>query len=154
MASTKKKNSSKGVAKTRPDNDNPELNPLLHVENKHGFSMDTDNLLESPDALIYNGYENFEITTDLNTHQKTVTLDSGRLQDDTEIVVILRYYEYLCTAKMRFWYIMPMLQSGMLARDVFAMVEHSLKNKLLINVPSFETVFEPDIKYLYKVKYE
>ena len=33
------------------------------------------------------------------------------------------------------------------------MICHALYYKLLMNVPSFETVFEPDIRYVYKVLY-
>ena len=48
MASTlsKKSKGTKGQIKPRPDSDNPEKNPLLHIENKHDFSIETANLLE------------------------------------------------------------------------------------------------------------
>ena len=77
-----------------------------------------------------------------------------RLNLDTEIVIILRYYEYLCTAKFKFCYVKPLLQPGIIAaKDIFDMVKHCLKNKLLINVPTFDTIFEPDIQYIGKVRY-
>lgn len=143
-----KSRGAKGQIKPKPDSDNPELNPLLHIENKHDFSIETDNLLESPTALIYDRYESFDLKKD-SDH-----FDIDRLNLDTEIIIVLRYYEYLCTAKFKFSYIKPMLQPGIIAaKDVFNMVKHCLKNKLLINVPSFDTVFEPDIQYIGKVKY-
>lgn len=149
----RRKTSAKGVAKTSPDVDNPEKNPLLHIENKRDFAIETDNLLENPDSLAYKFYDGFDIVQDDSTGKKRATFDFEKLNGDSKIVVILRYYEYLCIAEMRFSYIMPMLKSGLNAADVFAMICHSLKNKLLMNVPSFETVFEPDIRYVYKVLY-
>jgi len=137
----------KGQAKGKPDNDNPEKNPLLHIENKHNFNIETDNLLENPTALIYDKYENFDLSKEVDH------FDTDKLNLDSEIVVILRYFEYLCTAKFTFAYVMPTLQSGLIMKDVFNMIKHCLKNRLLINVPTFETVFEPDIQYMGKVKY-
>lgn len=43
---TKKVKAPKGQLKTRPDTDDPDKNPLLHVENKHDFKIETANLLE------------------------------------------------------------------------------------------------------------
>lgn len=146
-SNSKKQTKAKGQAKPKADNDNPEKNPLLHIENKHGFSIETDNLLEASDALIYLGFDNF----DLSKEQDHFDLD--RLNLDSEIIVILRYFEYLCIAKFTFEYVKPMLQSGLIMKDVFQMMKHCLKNRLLLNVPSFETVFEPDIQYIGKVKY-
>lgn len=137
----------KGQSKSKPDNDNPEKNPLLHIENKHGFSIETNNLLENSDALIYDDFSNFDLT------KESDHFDVEQLNLDSQIIVILRYYEYLCTAKFSFEYVMPMLQSGLIMKDVFQMVKHCLKNRLLLNVPSFETVFEPDIQYMGKIKY-
>lgn len=143
----KKQTKAKGQAKPKADNDNPEKNPLLHVENKHGFSIETDNLLERSDALIYNGYLNFDLSKD-SDH-----FDLDQLNLDSQIIIILRYFEYLCIAKFTFEYVKPILQSGLNMKDVFQMMKHCLKNRLLLNVPSFETVFEPDIQYIGKVKY-
>ena len=88
---------------------------------------------------------------DLSKDQDHFDLD--RLNLDSEIIVILRYFEYLCIAKFTFEYVKPMLQSGLIMKDIFQMMKHCLKNRLLLNVPSFETVFEPDIQYLGKIKY-
>jgi hypothetical protein len=137
----------KGQVKGRPDNDNPEQNPLLHIENKHDFSIETANLLEDPDSLIYKGFDSFDLTKDKDH------FDVEQLNNDSEIVVILKYFEYLCIAKFRFSYIKPILVSGFAMKDVFDMTKHSLKNRLLMNVPSFDTVFEPEIQYIGKIKY-
>lgn len=137
----------KGQSKLKPDNDNPEKNPLLHIENKHDFQIETGNLLEDPSGLIWKDYEGFDLSKDKDH------FDISVLNRDSNIVIILRYYEYICTAKFKFDYILPLLESGLNAKDVFEMVKHSLKTRLLVNVPSFDTVFEPEIQYIGKVKY-
>jgi hypothetical protein len=137
----------KGQAKEKSDKDNIEKNPFLHIENKHDFQIETNNLLEDPTALVYKGYEDFDLTKDAD-HFKTELLNY-----DSEIIIIMRYYEYLCSAKFKFCYVLPTLESGLIMKDVFNMVKHCLKNRLLLNVPSFETVFEPDIQYIGKIKY-
>jgi hypothetical protein len=150
MASVKisKSKGTKGQIKPKPDSDNPELNPLLHIENKHDFKIETSNLLEDPTSLIYEGFETFDLKKEKDH------FDLEKLNLDTEIIITLRYYEYLCTAQFKFCYIKPLLQPGVVAmKDVFDMIKHCLKNKLLINVPSFDTVFEPDIQYIGKIKY-
>lgn len=144
----KKMTLTKGQAKPKPDTDNPDKNPLLHIENKRDFCIETSNLLETPDAMILREYEEFDLRL-----EGTNKLDTDRIREDTKIIVLLRYYEYLCTAEMSFNYIIPLLKSGLTAKDVFDMVKHCLKNKLLCNVPSFDTVFEPDIVYVGKVLY-
>jgi hypothetical protein len=149
-ANSRKKGGVKGQLKPESDSDNPDLNPLLHVENKDGFSITTSNLLMYPDALIYDGYENFNVKV---KEDNDIRFDYTRFDENTEIIIVLRYYEYICTAEMRVDYIMPLLNSGLNIKQIFAMVCHCLKNKLLCNVPSFDTVFEPDIIYIGKIKY-
>lgn len=144
----KKAKGSKGRAKTKPDMDNPEENPLLHIENKHDFKIETDNLLENPDRMIYAQFENFDLRAEKDH------FDIDKINNESLIIIILRYYEYLCVAEFKFCYILPLLHSGLAAKDIFEMVKHSLKSKLLINVPSFETVYEPEIQYVGKIKYD
>lgn len=144
----RKKGGTKGRMKAESDSDNPDLNPLLHVEDKDGFCITTSNLLMYPDALIYEGYENFNVKD-----ENDIKFDYSRFDENTEIIIVLRYYEYICTAEMRVDYIMPLLNSGLNIKQIFAMVCHCLKNKLLCNVPSFDTVFEPDIIYIGKIRY-
>lgn len=137
----------KGKKKERPDNDDPELNPLLKVENKKDFIINTSNLLENPEGLTYDEFEPFDLK------EKEFPFDYSRFDENSLIVIMLRYYEYLCTAQIRVEYILPLLSSGMTGKQVFDMVCHCLKNKLLCNVPSFDTIFEPDIQYIGKIKY-
>lgn len=137
----------KGKKKERPDNDDPELNPLLRVENKKDFIINTSNLLENPEGLTYDEFEPFDLK------EKEFPFDYSRFDENSLIVIMLRYYEYLCTAQIRVEYILPLLSSGMTGKQVFDMVCHCLKNKLLCNVPSFDTIFEPDIQYIGKIKY-
>lgn len=143
----RKKGRTKGKLKIESDNDNPDLNPLLHVENKDGFNITASNLLMYPDGLIHDGYDNF------NIKDEELKFDYNRLNEQTSIIIILRYYEYICTAEMTVGYILPILDSGLNGKQVFDMVCHCLKNKLLCNVPSFDTIFEPDIQYIAKIKY-
>ena len=86
-SNSKKQTKAKGQAKPKADNDNPEKNPLLHIENKRGFSIETDNLLETSDALIYHRFDNFDLSKDQDH------FDLDRLNLDSEIIVILRYFE-------------------------------------------------------------
>lgn len=137
----------KGRLVAKSDSEKGDENPLLHIENKKGFSIETSNLLDSPSSLIFNEYEDFDLKKDKDH------FDISRLNMGTQIIIVLRYYEYLCTAKFTFEYILPIMESGLIAKDVFDMIKHSLKNKLLINVPTFDTIFEPDIQYVGKVKY-
>jgi len=146
MAATKKK-TSKGQTNIKADSDIAANNPLLYIENKTGLTIETSNLLEDPSSLIYNDFENFDLKAE-SDH-----FDLSRLNDNTTIIVILRYYEYICKATFTFDYIYPMLQSGLTARDIFDMTKHALRNKLLLNAPSFDVIFEPEIQYTGKVRY-
>ena len=80
--------------------------------------------------------------------------DLNRLRDDSSIIIVLRCYESICTASMKFSFIIPILQSGLNARDVFEMIKHALRNKLLLNAPTFDNIFEPDFHYIGKIKNE
>lgn len=143
----KKPTFAKGQAKPKPDVNDPEKNPLLFVENKTNFSISTSNLLQDPTELVIKDCEDFD------PKSEKVAFDTKRIRESSKIIIILRYYEYLCTAEFTFGYIIPLLESGLTGKDVFMMVCHCLKNKLLCNVPSFDTVFEPDIIYTGKINY-
>ena len=56
MIDQKKQKGQKGKKKTRPDTNNPDENPLLHVDNTADFSIDTGNLLLDTGILIFPGY--------------------------------------------------------------------------------------------------
>lgn len=145
MAEKKKK--LKGRKKEVPDSENLGENPLLKIDNREDFSIDSGNLLQDPGSLLYPGFDTFDLCKESNH------FDTSRLKDDSDIVIILRYYEYICTASFRFRFIIPILQSGLLAKDVFDMIKHSLKNKLLLNAPTFDNIFEPDFHYIGKIRY-
>lgn len=143
-----KKGKLKGQKKGKPDSENIDENPLLKIDNRVDFSIESSNLLQDPGKLIFPGYENFDLKKEKDH------FDMDRLSDDSSIIIVLRYYEYICTASMKFSFIIPILQSGLNARDVFEMIKHALRNKLLLNAPTFDNIFEPDFHYIGKIKYE
>ena len=143
-----KKGKLKGQKKSKPDSENIDENPLLKIDNRIDFSIESSNLLQDPGKLIFPGYENFDLKKEKDH------FDMNRLRDDSSIIIVLRYYEYICTASMKFSFIIPILQSGLNARDVFEMIKHALRNKLLLNAPTFDNIFEPDFHYIGKIKYE
>ena len=147
MAESKKPKGQKGKKKTRPDTDNPDENPLLHVDNTADFSIETGNLLHDTGLLIFPEYEMFDLKKDKDH------FDTNKLSHMSMIIISLRYYEYVCIAKFQFSYIIPILESGLNAKDVFDMVKHCLKNKLLTNAPTFDNIYELDIQYNGFIKY-
>lgn len=147
MAETKKSKGQKGKKKPRPDTDNPEENPLLHVDNTADFSIDTGNLLQDTGILIFPGYKSFDLKKEKDH------FNTDKLSQTSMIIITLRYYEYVCIAKFQFSYIIPILESGLNAKDVFDMVKHCLKNKLLTNAPTFDNIYELDIQYNGYIKY-
>ena len=147
MTENKKPKGQKGKKKTHPDTDNPDENPLLHVDNTADFSIDTGNLLQDTGLLIFPGYKVFDLKKDKDH------FDANKISQMSMIIISLRYYEYVCIAKFQFSYIIPILESGLNAKDVFDMVKHSLKNKLLTNAPTFDNIYELDIQYNGYIKY-
>ena len=147
MTENKKPKGQKGKKKTHPDTDNPDENPLLHVDNTADFSIDTGNLLQDTGLLIFPGYKVFDLKKDKDH------FDTNKISQMSMIIISLRYYEYVCIAKFQFSYIIPILESGLNAKDVFDMVKHSLINKLLTNAPTFDNIYELDIQYNGYIKY-
>lgn len=137
----------KGQKKQQKESDSMEENPLLKIDNREDFRIESSNLLQDPGCLIFDGYEAFDLKKDKDH------FDFGKLRDDSSIIIVLRYYEYICTATFMFRFIIPILQSGLLAKDVFEMIKHALRNRLLLNAPTFDTIFEPDFHYYGKVRY-
>ena len=142
-----KKGKLKGQKKQVKDSENLEENPLLKIDNREDFHIESSNLLQDPGRLLFEGYENFDMKKEKDH------FDMGKLSEDSSIIIVLRYYEYICIANFKFRFIIPILQSGLLAKDVFDMIKHALRNKLLLNAPTFDTIFEPDFFYYGKVKY-
>ena len=147
MTENKKPKGQKGKKKTHPDTDNPDENPLLHVDNTADFSIDTGNLLQDTGLLIFPGYKVFDLKKDKDH------FDTRKISQMSMIIITLRYYEYVCIAKFQFSYIIPILESGLNAKDVFDMVKHCLKNKLLTNALTFDNIYELDIQYNGYIKY-
>ena len=137
----------KGQKKPEKDGESYEENPLLKIDNRADFKIESSNLLQDPDKLLFYGYENFDLKKEKDH------FDLGKLNDESSIVIVLRYYEYICTASFKFRFMIPMLQSGLTAKDIFDLMKHALRNKLLMNAPTFDTIFEPDFFYYGKVRY-
>lgn len=133
--------------KGKADKDSADINPLLMIEDKHGFNLVCGNLLQDNSMLIFNDYDVFDIKKDKDH------FDMTRLSNDTSVIIALRYYEYVCYVKFAFEYIVPIMKSGLIAKDVFDMMKHCLKNKMMLLAPNWETIFEPDFCYTGYVKY-
>ena len=135
---SKKKSSLKGQKKEQNASDRKD-NPLLKIDDKVDFSIESSNLLQDPEQLLFPDYLFFDLNKDKDH------FDFDKLNDDSSIIIVLRYYEYVC--------IVPILQSGLNAKDVFDMIKHALRNRLLLEAPSFDVIFEPDMHYDGKIKY-
>lgn len=143
MASKQKPNKYKGVKKYNKDSDE---NPLLYVEDKDEFKMEFVNILNNPHGIIFKDFKNFNIVTG--------QIDTNLLNNNSDIIAIMRYYEYACIARFKYEYIVPMLTDGELTGvEVFNMIQHALRNKLLMNIPSFDTILEIEFKFSTKIKY-
>lgn len=132
----------KGVKKFDKDSDE---NPLLKVENDT-FNIEFANVLNDPYAIIFPDYENFDILTG--------NIDGDRINRDSQIIAIMRYYEYICIARFKYDYIIPLLTQGDLSGpEVFQMIQHALRTRLLMNIPSFDIILEIEFKFTTKIKY-
>lgn len=140
------KKTKKGV-KGKADKDSADSNPLLHIEDKKGFRLECGNLLQNNSMLTFPEYDTFDIKKD-KEH-----FDMSKLNRNSSIIITLRYYEYVCVVTFDFEYIIPIMESGLIAKDVFDMMKHCLKNKMMLLAPSWETVFEPDFCYNGYIKY-
>lgn len=143
----KAKKQIKGLKKTKPDVDNPEENPMLKVDNKDGFSIKTGNLIQDTDLLIFKDYDLFDIK------KKGNPFEANKLSETSSIIITLRYYEYVCIAAFGMSYIIPLLESGLSMNDIFDMIRHCLRNKLIMNAPTFDNIFDIDMIYKGYVRY-
>lgn len=133
----------KGKKKFDKDSDD---NPLLKVDNKSNFEIEFANVLNDPYSIIFSDYENFDIATG--------NIDIEKLNPNSMIIATMRYYEYVCIAKFNYDYILPLLNSGeMNGAEVFQMIQHALRTKLLMYIPSFDTILEIEFKFKTKIKY-
>lgn len=149
VARTKKfkgKYSAAALKKKKEDSKNDSMDsPFLYVADNADFRIDKANLLNNPSILIMDGYEDLDIDgLDFNVE---------KLNDKSEIKVVLRYFEYLCIATFNFKYIKPLLMSGLKGKDIFETVKHHLKMTLILNVPSVDDIYELELIYSGKIKY-
>lgn len=142
MAKTKQ-TKFKGVKKFDKDSED---NPLLKMDGVNGYEMYFANILNDPMCIIFNDYQEFDIFNGI--------IDVNRLNRDSQIIAYMRYYEYLCIARFKYEYIKPLLDNGnMNGIDVFQMIKHSLRTRLLMNIPSFDVIIEPEFIFKTVIKY-
>jgi hypothetical protein len=146
----KKAPSKKGASKIQSEKDT-ENNPLLKIESNSIFRIEVGNMFEDQWILINPEYENFD------PGDKS-TLDASRLDQSSEFLVILRYYEYVITAKFTLSYIFPLWSNGektgdMTFKDIFDAIDHRLLMELQLRTPSFDTINVLEISHLYKIRY-
>lgn len=133
----------KGTKKFDKDSED---NPLLKVDNKSDFEIEFYNVLNDPQSIIFPGYQTFNI--------ETGNIDTELLNRDSQIIAIMRYYEYVCIARFKYNYIIPLLENKeMNGIEVFQMIQHALRTKLLMYIPSFDTILEIEFKFQTKIKY-
>ena len=128
-----------------------EKNPLLHIEQSNQFCIEVGNFLEDCNILIYPDYESFD-------PQDKNTLDADRLDTNSDLLVILRYFEYVILAKFKVNFILPLWKEGqrtgdMDLPDIIDSIKHRLMMELQMKTPTFDNINTLDIHYLYKVRY-
>lgn len=139
----KKQTKYKGIKKIDKDSED---NPLLKMDGTNGYDMYFANILNDPLCVIFNDYQEFDIFNGL--------IDVNMLNKDSQIIAYMRYYEYLCIARFKYEYIKPLLDNGdMNGVDVFQMIKHSLRTRLLMNIPSFDVIIEPEFIFKTIIKY-
>lgn len=149
-SSDRKPVSKKGNSKILSDKDT-EKNPLLHIEQTNQFCIEVGNFLEDCNILIYPGYESFD-------PQDKNTLDADRLDTNSDLLVILRYFEYVILAKFKVNFILPLWKEGqrtgdMDLPDIIDSIKHRLMMELQMKTPTFDNINTLDVHYLYKVRY-
>lgn len=147
---SKKSTSKKGNSKIVSEKDT-EKNPLLHIEQTPLFAIEVGNFLEDANILIHPEFESFDPS------DKT-TLDSERLDYNSDMMVILRYFEYVILAKFKVSFIMPLWAEGartgdMDLFDIILSIQHRLQMELQLRTPTFDDINLLDVHYLYKVRY-
>lgn len=146
----RKPSQKKGNSKIVTDKDT-EKNPLLRIEQKDEFCIEVGNFLEDSSILIHPDYEKFDPSGQ-------AAFDPDRLLPSSDLMVILRYFEYVIAAKFKVSFIMPLWKEGMRTgdmgfSDIIDSIKHRLEMELQMKTPSFDSINILDIHYLYKVKY-
>lgn len=140
----------KGLNKDIKDTDD---NPLLKTNENKDFVVTTMNILNDVSCLLYNDYDVFDIAEPGSDKQIKNPLNIDNISDESSVIVFLRYFEYLVKAEFKFIYISPLIVAKVPLNEIFDMIKHHLKMRLLMMVPSFDTIFELNFKYEYKIKY-
>ena len=133
---------------------------MLDVDYNPEFFVECKNVLDDPTAMQFPGWEPFPI-------EKLTMSQDGKKDDDnkfilnqsrvnqktTKIMIILRYFEYLCVARMDFTYLTEICKGDSRLVDVIDMIKHHLKNKLIREVDKTEQIIDMYCKYVGKIKY-
>lgn len=123
---------------------------FLEINNSDGFYVECKNLIEDTSAMIFSGYEN----VNLKNQDKTLSIDISRIKENkTTIKVILRYFEYVIIATMSFSYLKPIMVSGFTINDIYDMIKHHIRNRLIREIGSSETIIEMHTEYYMKIQY-
>lgn len=135
------------------------------VYSDSAFSVECMNLLDNPAAMHFPGYEPLPIhklrtrqteTSDKQEQPKPeeFIVDITRTNDGhTVILIALRYFEYVCVARMNFWFLKEICKGGMLLVDVVDMMRHHLKNKLIREVKNTEQILDMHCNFTGFIKY-
>ena len=137
-------NNKKKAAKEQTDTTD---NPLLCIDEKINFRIEAGNLLQTPDMLIFKSFNK------INIQKEKDIFDVEKLNKTSSVIITLRYFEYVCIVRFEFSFIIPMLESGLTAKDVINLMKHALRNRLLLNAPSFDNIYDIDIVYEGYVRY-
>lgn len=136
----------KGGDKKKINKDDLENNPLLRIDDNIQFSIEFANILNDPYSAVFINYDKF--------NYENPSLDASKLDLNSEMIVTARYYEYLAIARFKCNYIIPLITNDALTlKDIFQMIMHALRVRLLMNIPSIDVILEIEFKYNTYIKY-
>lgn len=129
-------------------------NPLLKVDLNKDFHIEIGNFLNDPTIFIDGDYVSFD-KGDLASLKDE---NGDPVKPDDDMMIILRYFEYVIKAKFKVSYILPLLLEGQKTHDIefseiIEAIEHRLQLELQLKCPTFETINLLYAKYLYKIRY-
>lgn len=133
-----------------------EQHDISDVEYKWGFNVDCHNILNEPTTLHFPGYEplNIDKMSDNEEGVRSPNLfDLQRITNKTEILIVLRYFEYACIARVSFEYLKEIMKGGLNLIKSFDMIKHHLRIILNREVSGIENVVEMHVEYFGKIKY-
>lgn len=129
-------------------------NPLLKVDLNKDFHIEIGNFLNDPTIFINDEYKSFD-KNDLTSLKDS---DGNAVQPDDDMLIVLRYFEYVLKAKFKVSYILPLMIEGQKTHDIefseiIEAIEHRLQLELQLKCPTFETINLLYAKYLYKIRF-